>query len=275
MKRANHVQWGPGLMLSVALAGASQAPAADLSHHLPGCRPSAQREMPAPDSALGRRTDISWYGDSRTVSACIDKTDPKSGDPVWSTLQQTVPMLSSRGRSYKQRAMNGTTLRQMVAGKDRLNQPWPKQVLADRSDVVVIAFGTNDASSDHLAKRSHGVAEFKARLNSVVLTAKQAGKKILLVQPYRGCDYAINEDDSDHPVLPKPDVLIAPYADAVTAVGAENQVIVAGLFALPAQCNGPDASTDMPDGLHATQAYTRRIANVLAEALDRVIRAGG
>lgn len=260
-----------GLLATVAMAGGVFA--ADLTLRMPECRPFSQREQATPDSALGRRTKISWYGDSRTVSACVDKTDPASGEPVWSTLRQTVPMLGSGGHSYKQRAMNGTTLRQMLAGKDGLNQPWAKQVAADRSEVVVIAFGTNDASGDVQAKRADGVGEFKANLEAVVLAAKQAGKKVLLVQPYRACDYKLNEDDADHPVLPPPDTLLRPYADAVAEVGAAHKVVVAALFALPAKCDGPDASNDMPDGLHATQVYTHRVAKVIGAALRQVMQA--
>jgi lysophospholipase L1-like esterase len=274
MNQVNAIACCVGVALSLTLV-AGPAAAADLRHRMPECTPFAQREQATPDSDLGRHAKISWYGDSRTVSACVDKTDPVSNEPVWSTLKQTVPMLASAGRSYKQRAMNGTSLREMVAGKDGLNKPWPQQVAADASDVVVIAFGTNDASGDVQAKRSQGLAEFEASLDSVVRVARQAGKKVLLVQPYKGCDYKINEDDAAHPVLPPPDVLLAPYAEAVGRVGAARQVEVARVFALPARCEGPDAGNDMPDGLHATQAYTRRIADVIGKALKRVIDGGG
>src|SRR5262249_8699368 len=152
-------------------------------------------------------TRISWYGDSRTASACVDGYEVATKHATWSTLAETVPMLASGRRSYKQRAVLGTTLHDLVSGGDGLNQPWPHQLAADGSRLVVIAFGTNDAAADFQAHRS--VAGFRNELATTVRAARHAGKLVLLVQPYKACDFLITEDDPAHRVVTAPDAVLA------------------------------------------------------------------
>src|SRR5581483_6797098 len=113
------------LLVLATLAGATAAHArADLGQRIPECRPAAERVRPTPDAELGAHTRITWYGDSRTASACIDRYDANSGHATWSTLRETVPMLASGTRSFKVRAVLGTSLDDLLRGEDGLNRPW-------------------------------------------------------------------------------------------------------------------------------------------------------
>jgi len=262
------------------LATASSSFAATPTYKSPSgeCVPYANREV---TTTLGTWTKTSWYGDSRTVSACYDST--VGGQYLYSTLSASIPKLSSQqisngAKTYKQRAKNGATLRDLVnsascspanAASGLCNMKWADQLQYDDADVYVIAFGTNDAWNDWLQGRANGPAEFAAHLRSVVSAIQAKGKKALLIQPYRVCDYAAVDAS-----LPNPDNLLGPYADAVAKVGIATGSAVAHLFATPTKCHGPDAATDMPDGLHATQSFTNKIAATIGQALDRVINGG-
>jgi lysophospholipase L1-like esterase len=251
------------------LLSSTLSQAGSLLPRMPECRPFALREQATLD--LDGARAISWYGDSRTVSSCVDQVTA-GGDTVWSTLGQTIPMLSSGGRSYRQRAVGGTSLRELFEKRDGLNTlDWPAQMDADKSTNVVISHGTNDAWKDAKESRANGVAEFHSTLSQMVQVAKSKQKKVLLVQPFRVCDYDIPDPARD---LKNADELLAPYADAVVKVGIAQGVVVAHLFAMPLKCHGTDPTNDLPDGLHSTQAHTNAVAAVVAEALNRVIDGG-
>lgn len=250
----------------LCLAGAAQA-----AYRMPECRPFEKQEKPTPDAALKAHTSISWYGDSRTASACLDRGSPLEGGMRFSTLAQTLPTLASGRYSHKQRAVSGTSLHALFAGQDGLNRPWAEQMAADHADVVVIAHGTNDAAEDAQAKPPVAVAVFERELGDMVDIARKSGKRVLLLQPLRACDYAIAEDDPAHPVMRDPNGILAPYAEAVSRVGKAAGVPVVDLFDLPVKCEGPPAARDMPDGLHANQAFTRRVAAKVASALGGLL----
>ncbi|MEQ1511997.1 MAG: SGNH/GDSL hydrolase family protein [Lysobacteraceae bacterium] len=279
-----------------------------------GCAPRSQRELftpPKADTTTYPRpspsvtADISFYGDSRITSKCnyvkSDGTKEYSNHGV-TLAAKSVPA----GMTFAQRGRDGTSLRQLEAGNDAValtpgtgadandtaatGRPWADQMnpaLGDDSNIVVIAHGTNDAWQDLLNNTGNNAATFEARLDRMVKAAKNAGKRVLLVQPYRVCSYAMVDimvngqwrlsetvvvGGTSRQTLRHPDAILAPYAAAVSRVGLANNVHVAPLFSVPVRCNGDYASSDMPDGLHSTTQFNDKLAQVIKDGLDRVIR---
>ncbi len=278
-----------------------------------GCAPRTQRELFTPPKADTTtyprptpqiKANISFYGDSRITSKCLYlKSD---GTKEYSNHATTLAAKSvPTGMTFAQRGRDGTSLRELEAGIDSVapragtgadandmvatGRPWSDQMnpaLGDDSDIVVIAHGTNDAWKDLLTATGNNAATFEARLDRMVNTAKNAGKKVLLVQPYRVCSYAMVDvmvngqwrltetvvvGGTSRQTMRHPDTILAPYAAAVARVGLANNVHVAPLFSVPTRCNGDYASADMPDGLHSTTQFNDKLAQVIKDGLIRVI----
>ncbi|KQW49626.1 hypothetical protein ASD88_25320 [Pelomonas sp. Root662] len=146
----------------------------------------------------------------------------------------------------------------------------------DGAKQIVIAHGVNDAWQDVDQNRTNGPAEFASNLRYAVREAmKMSGRQVLLVQPHRVCSFDLLSWLA--PRLPHPDALLAPYANAVARVGNEmkaefsGRVEVAHLFSVPTRCDGDHRKSDMPDGLHATQAYSNKLAAVIRDAMNRLM----
>ncbi len=291
---------GIGLALSLAALGvqASTDPACSTaSQHLVVPHPydPLQKKIypawygEAPDTTMKGAPDTSWYGDSRVMSACL-LTPSGSNTTVVSSLRDILPKLASGGASYRLRAVSGTSLRELIEGTEgnddanshKLNKRWVDQVQDDKSPLIVLGFGANDAWKDRRDHRATGLAEFENNLRIAVTQAllSQTDRKVLLLQPYRACSFRMLT--AVDPILPHPDTVIAPYANVVARVGNEfeanlqtkGRVEVAHLFSLPTRCHGLAATSDMPDGLHASDAFNRKVAERVHETLTR-LRNGG
>ncbi len=287
------------LALIALSSGAGSAAAVDtfFDYTNYGCVPRAMGET---FTSMSETRQVSWYGDSRTTSNCR-YTNPTTGATEYSTHQAS---LARRGTpeylSVRQRGRDGTSLRQLEAGQDTVNieapwndgqknQSWAGQMAADQSDIVVIAHGTNDVWQNRLWNTGEGVADFEARLERMVNVAKSSRtrsggyKKVLLVQPFRVCSYAMVDRETralrstlaapldGRTVLDHPDNLLAPYAEAVSRVGIRTGTHVAPLFSVPIKCNGEFAKADLPDGLHATAAYTGILGEVIKTSVQRIV----
>lgn len=278
--------------LALALLGSvGTAQAFEKNTTYPGCVARSAREL-FTDSLTTPR-DVSWYGDSRTTSNCYITT---SSGLEYSTYGTTFARRSTPSTlTIRQRGRNGTSLQQLQSGADSVALPsnaiwdtndtqangaWATQIQNDNSGIIVIAHGTNDAWRDRI-NSAGTVGQFESRLTTMVAQAQAAGKKVVLVEPYRVCSYAMvdrvsqvmrrNLPADGRLILEHPDTILAPYALAVSRVAMNMGTHLAPLFSVPVKCNGDYANADMPDGLHATPAYDAVLAEVVKSAINRAV----
>ena len=156
-------------------------------------------------------------------------------------LQEILDARFGRGATLvENRGVGGTTAKELVAGTDGLNQPWPRSVAAE---IVVLNHGINDLTHDG------DPAAYRAAL---LMIAQNTGGASL--------------------VFETPNVVqvfnTAPYAQAMREVAAEFKVPVADTNALSA------AQQSLGDWAHPTDAgYVSIVANSLAPAVVPLVAA--
>lgn len=159
--------------------------------------------QPATPCVQMAQVRVQLFGDS-TMEGWDGATGAYAVRTPTSELQDALDARFGRGTTLvTSRAMSGTTARQLVAGTDGRNQPWPRSVDAE---IVVVNHGINDAT--------HGddLATYKAALAAIV--ANPGGARLIFETPnaVRGAD-------------------LAPFAQAMRDTGTP----IADTFTLPVE----------------------------------------
>lgn len=148
------------------------------------------------------------------------------------------------GSRIDNRAVNGSTSTQLIAGTDGLNARWPASVAAD---VVVIGHGLNDGFAAHQVLTQD---EYRANLEQLVDLAP-AGVRVVLQTP-----------------LPStaPGRDMAAYAETMRDVARVRGLHVIDVFA----CFGtaPDYASLFKDGTHPTDAGLQVMVACMRPTLD-------
>jgi lysophospholipase L1-like esterase len=147
-------------------------------------------------------------------------------------------------------------------------------VLGQHPDFVLIQFGHNDSHAREKPESTDAATDYRDNLRRYLNEARAAGATPILVTPVRR--RLFSKDG-------RPTTELAPYADAMKAVGAETRVRVLDLYSLSGDLyeslgeaessdftpNQPDHA-DRPgqgDRTHFTPEGARQIARLVAEAL--------
>lgn len=164
---------------------------------------------------------IQLFGDSTQVLAA----------PYW--MERWGPRVTSN-------AVGGTTSRQLLAGTDGLNKPWPQSVT---SDVVVIKHGTNDATLYYVRTP---IEQYKDNLRAF---ARNTSAFVVFETP----DPATTAERS---------VSVPPYAQAMREVAAELHAPLIDTDACWRKHEGWQGF--LYDGTHATAEGSQYTVNVCA-----------
>lgn len=229
--------------------------------------------------------EIVFYGDSRMESTCI-----LPGGTV-KVYERTLPqaVASELGIDYariRERSRDGTSTANLNYGWFSPNAQWTTtNYLGDlnqlpKAKVVVLAFGTNDVWYDiqHAndpVNYPAGPLPFKDRLKQMAQVALDAGKSVVLVEPYKACKYGSyfpNQPAGEAARITFLDGALQPYVGNIGDIVAElngdsryaGRVERAALYSQALDCS--ETGTDTVDGLHASHDAILRLAKVVATA---------
>jgi lysophospholipase L1-like esterase len=189
---------------------------------------------PLPSASCPPAVKITLFGDS--TMAGYDSRGLVQSTPAV-VLQAEMDARFGRGSTVvESRAVGGTTAKQLVAGTDGLNEPWPRSVSAQ---VVVVNHGINDLTHDG------DVTGYKAALRSI---AQRTPATLIFETPN-----VVKEHD------------LRPYVQAMRDVAAEYSIQVADTFAL-------SSTALLSDWAHPTdQGYAFLVRSSLAPAVAKTV----
>jgi lysophospholipase L1-like esterase len=195
---------------------------------------------------------IQLFGDSTQAgyTTTLDGTSVIVAHNPADELQAYFTGLYGAGKVIvSSRAVGGTTAKELVAGTDHLNAPWPGSVMAD---IVVVNHGINDLTHDgavleldpdgypkHVTILPEGLSSYRAAL----ATLAKAPAVVIFETPN-----AVKVYD------------IAPYAQMMRDVAAEQGLAVADTYAFTV-----DKTDQLSDWAHPTDALYASIAAKVVE----------
>ena len=193
---------------------------------------------------------VSFYGDS-TLSGAIN-TSAKWVSPRPAKYIEGISGGKIAAVDY---SMGGATVQDAIAGTPGIGfEPWAIQIRADASPVVVIGYATAGA-----LRFGGQPDDYASSLTAMVLRAKEAGKRVLLLgAPYIASPMPGLSDADSAAVIEAVDTFDAITKWVAYKTGAEFVDVRAVPF------YGLDY---MSDGVHPSQAYSQRMGELIAQKI--------
>jgi acyl-CoA thioesterase I len=212
-------------------------------------------------AAGAKKILVELYGDS-TQWGCTVVTGAPAGskcetigyaqtaDPVAAQVQTMEQTAHGANVTVVNHGVPGETTTELLAG-DQYNLPWAQQMAQSQADIVVFNDGMNDAN----VGSGETPATYQTNLNSLIQTAKAAGKTVVLETPNPSTD-------PDRAALPD-------FVIAARTTAQQWDVTVIDQYA---QLTGnPQWDLMLCDGVHPTQAGYDLKATIEFDGLDPVV----
>lgn len=214
---------------------------------------------PAPATAPAPKTVlIEAYGDSTMYG--FASTSPTTGAYTDSNapayLQQFLRGIYGPVVTVANEGVGGTTLGELIAGKDGKHLPWAQQMANSHAQVVIVNHGMNDV----LAGVGETPDQYRALLVEFVTVARQNGKTPVFDEPNPACDTQHNA--------------LASYVKIMDDVGQQMGVPVVSQFAYIQTL--PNWQGYLADCIHPSPALyaikAQRMAVVLSPLVANLLK---
>lgn len=227
------------------------------------CTPGCGGGGAVPGAALPAPVQVSFYGDS-ILSGGIKLMQPDgSTTPGWLNPLpvQRITALSAGRITGVDWSLPGATVQDARDGTPGMPfGPFAQAIKADSSRVVVIGYATANA-----LRFPRALAEYEATLADMVLEARDAGKRVLLLgAPYIALPMPGQSADDSAAIAMRINIFDLATKAVAARTGVRyidlRQVVFFGV-------------TDMADDVHPNQAYSARLCALIAPELGFAVEA--
>lgn len=212
---------------------------------------STVKDAATPASSPTASLLIESYGDSTTLGETLKDGELTLVDrPAPAIIQEALTSEFAGKVAISNEGVSGSQAIQLLNGSDGKHKPWAEQMKNSKAQIVTLNFGLNEAfylKNPVPQFEPMPPEKFADVLRSLVQTAQENGKAVVLIEPSPTCD----KERADG---------VQFYAMRVDELGKELQIPVVGTFWEIGK--KPDWKGSLTDCVHPNQDLYKTIAEL-------------